>query len=1123
MTKRLLRKGVGCFLLAVASVPPGTAFADWPTTQHDTRRTSVSVVGSNLTTPAVYWRSRLGGAPSQVYLGDTNRDGSQDVLYIGGGGRLVLASPDGTVLWQTGQNGYQAILAVADVNQDGQPDVVVGSAAQVSILAGKSGQIEWAESPTELGTLGDVRLADLTGDGRLDLWEDTCGCCGLETGSPGVIYSFAGGFAAPTTLGPPPARAHCGSSSNTIVDLVGDGHLEMVSMGDTEATAFRSDGSILASSGTLPARSFRAQCQPANIDGNPGDELVCFTDAVYGGGGERGLFALAYHAAPSPTLDLLWNVQVSDAASGDAEAPTSVVVDLDGDGKPEAIVSGEQTGAYTTSVLDAATGTVLTTTPGVVLGDVPAVTAGQRWILVSNPNGVSAMAFTRTPAALTQVWSLPSQILTWRDWTRALVSGFSTQLVSPDLNGDGRPDLVVSSTTEPYVLSGYDTSTGMPGPLGQYALDTGVSALSVGASNFKGGASLFVGRNDGYIALLSGTLAPTNQVLQGSSTLPGMYVGGYYTGRDAYYGFSQLPVAAKLSPTDPGQALLVVDSRGDLLRIDPSAASISAPAKPTWRLTDSHGAGIRPSATGSAAIGVFRRRHPITDPPVYVVSSIGTDGTELASLTLPRSPVWDVLPGDFLGDGSTSFACLDTDSAATSELTVMSATGQQVWQNPIQGIAGTAPLSTADWNGDGATDVAMVIDVARVYSGKDGSALATGSDMLAYYSPILAPLQGGTQLDMVLQGGALSARALGHDLTSLWTSAGPAQAYPLGALATCPSGPVLVQATWSVNATLTLTQAAGASPGATSSVILASGSAYPDMATATAASATLGNLSDVAVSANLDGSGKGPTALLGSTDGYLYAVDACTGSLRWSFPFGYPVSSPILADTDGDGRDEIVVSVGDGYLYDLKNEALPPPSFVWDTDPPAGVTDMDVSSIDTVSTLYAKWGAVTGAASYEVTVVDSAGDYVMSPHWVDVGAVTAAAIPNLPLIDCAKYVIGVRAVAPLGRSPDTPSNGVVVHLPGMHDGGACDGTGGAGGAGGSGGARTASTGGASPGDFVITGRAGCSVPSGSGGWSGLTGIVVAIAALTRRRSRRANGPSSGTPRQGDDPADRGTT
>ena len=1037
MTKRWLRAGAGSLLAAAALATAGAALADWPTTRHDPRRTGVSSAASNIKTPGVYWRSPLGGAPGAVYLGDVNQDGTQDVLYIGAGGELFLSGPDGTILWRTGQHAYQGLVGVADVDHDGQLDIVVTSSTHASIVNGKTGKIEWEEPAGELGTIDQVRLADVDGDGKLDLWLDTCGCCAVETGSPGVIYSFAGGFGAPTTLGPPPNLSHCSSTSNTVVDLIGDGHLEMVAMSDTAATAFRADGSTLATSAPLPSRAFRAQCQPANVDGNPGDELVCFTNAVYGGGGERGLFAIGYHPTKTPALELLWNVQVSDPATGDAQAPTTLVVDLDGDGKPEAIVSGQQGGAYTTSVLDAATGTVLTTTAGIAVSDVPSVATGQRWLLVANATTVSAMAFTRTPPALAQQWQVPGGSVAQRDWTRALVSSFATALVTPDLNGDGRPDLLLTSTTEPYVLSGYDTSTGMPSSVGKYALDTGVSMSSVGASNFKGTASLFVGRNDGFVALLSGGLAPTNLTQEGTSTLPGMYVGGYYTGQDAYYGFGRLPIAAKMSPADTAQALLVVDSRGDLVRIDPSAASISAPAKPTWRLADLERR--RDPDVGHRPRGP--RRVPAAPPrhqPPAVHGLRGRHRREGARQ--PEHP-----PGARVGRAPRRLR-----RRRVGELRLHRR--RHRGDGRAHGDERRRPAGVAEAPPGRLRDGAHLhrrLGRRRRRRRRDGPPGRprvlrqgrSGARRRGRSAPLLHPHPRAHPGHCAARHGApgrVPPRAGPRPrpqvpLGERRSSAGlplPARSPPVS------SAPVLVEGSWSVTLPqLTLTQVAGASPGSTTSIVLASGASYPDVATATAAKATIGHLTDVAVSTNLDGTGKGPTALVGSTDGYLYALDACTGALRWSVLFGYPVSSPILADTDGDGNDEIIVSVADGYLYGLKNEALPQPAYVWDIDPPHGITNMDVDSIDTVSTLYATWAPVTGAATYEVTVASIDGTYVTSPSWIDVGAVTTASIPNLALTDGAKYFVGVRAVSPEGKSTDTSSNGVVVHLPATPDGG----------------------------------------------------------------------------------------
>ena len=157
-------------------------------------------------------------------------------------------------------------------------------------------------------------------------------------------------------------------------------------------------------------------------------------------------------------------------------------------------------------------------------------------------------------------------------------------------------------------------------------------------------------------------------------------------------------------------------------------------------------------------------------------------------------------------------------------------------------------------------------------------------DPIVYATPILASLDSDPQLDMVLDSSYTPARALDHSLHTLWASSGPNLVYPYGALAPCEPGPVLVEGTFAVPAQLTLTQASGGAAGTATSLVLASGAAYANAAAATAAGAASGQLGDVAVSGNLDGSGLGPTALVGLTDGFLYAVDPALGRYagRWA-------------------------------------------------------------------------------------------------------------------------------------------------------------------------------------------------------------------------------------------------
>jgi len=178
--------------------------------------------------------------------------------------------------------------------------------------------------------------------------------------------------------------------------------------------------------------------------------------------------------------------------------------------------------------------------------------------------------------------------------------------------------------------------------------------------------------------------------------------------------------------------------------------------------------------------------------------------------------------------------------------------------------------------------------------------------------------------------------------------------------------------------------------------------------------------------------------MVGSGDGWLYAYQPCTGTLEFVYRIGAPVGSPIFADTNGDGNDEILVSAADGYLYALRDLAIASPGYVWDTDPDHGITDRDVNAITTRDHLSARWRDVPGAVSYEVTVVNLDGDYLTDPAWTDVGNVVETTLTGLPLEDGSAYRFSVRAVGSEGRSVDTVSDGVVVRFPIAGDAGPGD-------------------------------------------------------------------------------------
>ncbi len=165
--------------------------------------------------------------------------------------------------------------------------------------------------------------------------------------------------------------------------------------------------------------------------------------------------------------------------------------------------------------------------------------------------------------------------------------------------------------------------------------------------------------------------------------------------------------------------------------------------------------------------------------------------------------------------------------------------------------------------------------------------------------------------------------------------------------------------------------------------------------------------------------------MVGSADGWLYAVDPCAGTLDFAVPFGAPVGAVAIADTDGDGNDELLVSVADGYLYGLKNAPLRGPGIVRDLDPATASGD-DVDEVTTRDTLSASWDPVPGATGYEVAIAKADGGYVFYPPWQPVDA-TSYTRTGLALEDGVQYVFAVRALSADGRSPDILSDGVLVH------------------------------------------------------------------------------------------------
>jgi hypothetical protein len=913
-------------LLAVV-LTSGPSRADWPMARHDPQRTAFADgAKSDIQKPVVAWSAYLGGSLAVNGLLEADVEGNGKNAFIrASSGSVAALRTDGSVVWKTRTSGATFLVGIADLDGKGKQQVVANTYLGALALDLQTGAIVWQQPNGQMGIISIVRMADMNGDGLPDLTIGECRSCSGGKMQTGFIYSFGSGFSTPPNVLPFPSTVT--APNTTAVNMAGTGGDDLIIQAASGSAMALVDGStgltITTSADLQVGNGYVSGCLPAPHSTGSGADVICALgpspDPTPGPTDASRVFALTLKPGTPPTLAQLWSVSLAptEAISNSAH---DLFVDLAGDGNAETLITGvDASGNFTVHILQASTGKELAKVPGLLIGTAPTLANGGRVIMTQGTGSVSLFSFAGSTATPIGTAIMGDGVAVSQDWTRSAVSSAGIyRPITVDFNGDGAPDFftIIHSTGELLAFT--------PGP---------TSVQQVGSVTFSAGdpltgawptppmdetyPQLAVLEADGILRLLDKDLSFT------SARIP---VGGFYA-NGGFGGLGSSPVVASFNG-GPAQ-VLVGDGQGALLCLDASKATPETPPTVVWQSPATTSPVIAKGLDGDVA-GVFALHvvNPLASPEQYVVRRMKADGTVVWDTSIDMMAPTNGIPREDLvlahldADGVPDVA-LQAGGVNAKPLTtyaISGADGHTLWTTTLNGCGLQGGMSSFDWNGDGIDDLVQQGGPTYVVSGVDGSMLATGGPGDCFFLGIPYDLDGDGIDEIVFTAGQEPEQVYSHDLqTALYVSTESDQPFPYGAITDCPDGPRLIEGSLVYPSRLKITELGPGILGQTILFYLAGGALYTDQTSANAVG--LSQLTAVNVHPDLTGNGK-PTAVVGSDDGWLYAVDPCVadaGTLTFAYDFQAPVGEPVFGDTDGDGLDEIIVEVDDGYIYALRN------------------------------------------------------------------------------------------------------------------------------------------------------------------------------------------------------------
>lgn len=1027
-----IRKATLVLILVLAPCA-NLAAGEWPMFRKDPQRTAHAPGVSRIDTPTVVWRHHLGGflAEYAQWAADVNGDGVTEFIYIEGG-KLVAKLPDDAVVWETPLLNLVKVEMAGDLDGVGGSEVVATSTdGKLYVFDGSDGGILWSMDAGVFDGIGAVRWADFDDDGLPDVYMADKACWGPDTA---IGYTFRDGADSPTVLFQleRDVRDYVCGKNDSVGDFNGDETLDILILDYSTLHIFSTaDGHLVATSEDLdPLPYGYATVDVRDVDGDGADDALCYTNNGFSPDiNSKRLFLVGWDG---DSFVKRWEMAVADIEHDQHYFVHNGMSDLDGEEGLEVATSfyESSTDTISTYIVDALTGVILDTLAGARVRGVVDVDGDGVDEIIVETSDESLACYTFASGSLSLLWSMSSiSLVNILDLDMRSIQSAHRRPLALDLDEDGNKELIVNLLdAEGGVLEvrALNAETDPPTIYGSYALDgEGIPLTMQPFENItEEGMQVTMARSDGYLLVFDSLLQPVNEP---SDIITGLRIGGYYSGS---YWWGNPPVAGDMD-NDGDVEIVVSDSKGTLVGLDANDASFVFPPDVLWKraresspaIVDVDGDGDKEMITGTFEKG---------DSRVRLVDSDGT--TELWEQRVGQSEQRlknDMLAADVTDDGTVDVLYHLADDGTGDGITgVLSGVdGEQVWPSEIvvPGASASGFSGSAFWDftGDGVNDVFNIIArLARIYDGTDGSVLQESLINCALAVPTITDIDGDTSADIIFNGADCGVWAMDELLEEVWSYPSPDRRFywTLGSHAACPSGNVFMGSSFQSPVLMLLDGETGE---LLQETVLAGGEQYATVEAAVDDGKLPGFLGNVTVKEDMMDSDT-PGATIGSTDGFLYAVNPCSVSLLWSVDFSYPVGEAIWADTDADGADEIVVMVANGYVYGIDRERFPAPGWVYDTDPPLGITDEDVDAIETEDTLYAAWEPVPSTVSYEYAVFTAAGTIITEPDFIDVGTDTSVESSGLDLALNGRYYFAVRAIGPEERSAEALSDGVTV-------------------------------------------------------------------------------------------------